>query len=117
MSDARAEQLMNEFDKSGDGVLSLNEFVPPDQFHNQLERLAQKEHHLVSKAQEKAKEEEEFFKLAESKLALINDREPTGTERIMSRLLPHILPLIRIHVLRGIKHSEYKSNIESFDTF
>ena len=116
MSDTQAEQLMNKFDKSGDGILSLNEFVPPDQFHNQLEILAQEEHHLVSKAQEKVKEEEELLKLAESKLALINDREPTGTERIMS-LLPYILPLIRIHVLLGVKHSESKSNIESFDSF
>lgn len=93
MSDARVKHLLNEFDKSGDGVLSLNEFVPPDQFRNRLEILAQEERRLASEAQKKAKEEEEFAKLAETKLALINDREPTGTEKIVS-LLPYFLPLM-----------------------
>merc|ERR1719359_736644 len=53
LSDARVKHLLNEFDKSGDGVLSLNEFVPPDQFRNRLEILAQEERRLASEAQKK----------------------------------------------------------------
>merc|ERR1712113_6412 len=48
LSDVRVQQLMDEFDSSGDGVLQLDEFVPPDQFRNRLEALSREERRIAS---------------------------------------------------------------------
>merc|ERR1712176_10902 len=122
LSDARAEQLMNEFDKSGDGVLSLNEFVPPDQFRNRLEILAQEERRLASEAQKKAKEEEEFAILLTSYgwiaiwtvfIGRCHCRQRQSTVDWLGVGVWYISyrTIIGIHVLLGVKHPLWKSDV------
>jgi len=84
---------MNEFDKSGDGALQLDEFVGIDQFRNRLEALAREEKVLAAEAKKKAKEEEEKAVLASVKLEVLNEKAPTIVDRLVSSL-PYLLPLV-----------------------
>jgi len=84
---------MNEFDKSGDGKLQLDEFVTVDQFRNRLEALSQEEKRLAAEAQITAKKEEEAAALAQARLDILNDREPTVSDRAFS-VLPYLFPLL-----------------------
>jgi len=93
LSDKRASELMKEFDSSGDGKLQLDEFVNIDQFRNRLGTLSQEERRLASEAQKTAKKEEEVAALAQARLDILNDREPTTTDRALS-ILPYLLPLL-----------------------
>jgi EF-hand domain pair/Chloroplast import apparatus Tic20-like len=89
----RVAQLMNEFDKSGDGVLQKDEFVNVEQFRSRLENLAQEERRKALEASKRAQQESELAKLIESQLELINDKPPTATDKIVS-VLPYIFPLM-----------------------
>jgi len=93
LSDKRAEELMKEFDSSGDGKLQLDEFVTIDQFRNRLESLKQEEKRLSSEAQKVARKEEEQAVLAQARLDILNDREPTVSDRAFS-VLPYLFPLL-----------------------
>jgi len=93
LSDKRAEELMKEFDSSGDGKLQIDEFVTIDQFRNRLESLAQEEKRLASEAQKLAKKEQEDAALAQARLDILNDREPTVSDRAFS-VLPYLFPLL-----------------------
>jgi len=93
LSDKRVQELMGEFDASGDGALQLDEFVPVEQFRNRLESLSQEERRLAGEAQQKAKDEEQIAALAEAKLELVNERVPTGTDKLVS-LVPYFFPLL-----------------------
>lgn len=93
LSDKRAAELMKEFDSSGDGKLQLDEFVTIDQFRNRLEALSQEEKRLAAEAQVTAKKEEEAAALAQARLDILNDREPTASDRAFS-ILPYLFPLL-----------------------
>lgn len=93
LPEKRVEQLMKDFDTSGDGVLQLEEFVGVEKFRNRLEALAREEKRIAQEAQKAAQVEAEVAKLLEAQLQQINDREPTGTEKILS-VLPYLFPLL-----------------------
>jgi len=89
----RVERLMQDFDKSGDGKLQAEEFVGIDQFRNRLEALAQEERKKALEATKVAQKETELAKFVEAQMELINDKEPTGTDKIVS-VLPYLFPLM-----------------------
>lgn len=93
LSDARVSALMKEFDASGDGSLQLNEFVGVDMFRNKLEALSREEKRLASEAQKKALEEETNAALAVAKLEILNEKEPSNSEKVLS-ILPYLFPLM-----------------------
>lgn len=93
LSDKRVEQLMKEFDDSGDGSLQLEEFVGVDKFRNKLEMLSQEEKRLAAEAKRKALAEEELSKLAQARLEILNDKEPTTSDKLIS-ILPYLFPLM-----------------------
>lgn len=89
----RVERLMQDFDKNGDGVLQPEEFVGVDQFRNRLEQLASEERKKALDAQRAAQKEAEVSEMLESALETINDRPPTGTDKLVS-VLPYLFPLL-----------------------
>jgi hypothetical protein len=93
LSDKRVEQLMKEFDDSGDGSLQLEEFVGVDKFRNKLELLSQEEKRLAAEAKRQAQVEEELSKLAQARLEILNDKDPTNTDKLIS-ILPYLFPLM-----------------------
>jgi HD-GYP domain-containing protein (c-di-GMP phosphodiesterase class II) len=90
---ARLQKLMETFDKNGDGALQLEEFVGVDKFRNQLDQIARQETETAKLEQQEAK----AAKQAEATVAMIsesiNDREPTGTDKLVS-VLPLLFPLL-----------------------
>jgi hypothetical protein len=84
---------MEDFNISGDGKLRLEEFVTVEKFRNKLEALAREEKQQALDAAKTAQTEEEMAKLAEARLNLLNDREPTTRDKIVS-LLPYLFPLL-----------------------
>jgi len=84
---------MDVFDKSGDGALQLDEFVTVDKFRNQLESLAREEKRLAYEAEQEKKRQEQEALLAEAKLEFLNEKEPTGRDKIIS-VLPYLFPLM-----------------------
>lgn len=93
LSEKRVEELMKEFDASGDGALQLDEFVGVDVFRNKLELLAQEEKRLALEAKEKAKREEAEAALALAKVEILNEKDPTNSDKILS-VLPYLFPLL-----------------------
>ena len=93
LPEKRVKKLMEDFDTSGDGVLKLDEFVGVDKFRNRLEALALEEKRAAVEAEKAAQAEKEMTKILEAQMELINDREPTGTEKIIS-VLPYLFPLL-----------------------
>lgn len=93
LSDKRVEQLMKEFDDSGDGSLQLEEFVGVDKFRNKLEMLSQEEKRLAAEAKRMAQAEEELSRLAQARLEILNDKEPTTSDKLIS-ILPYLFPLM-----------------------
>ena len=93
LSDKRVEQLMKEFDDSGDGSLQLEEFVGVDKFRNKLELLSQEEKRLAAEAKRQAQVEEELSKLAQARLEILNYKDPTNTDKLIS-ILPYLFPLM-----------------------
>lgn len=93
ISDKRVKELMEVFDKSGDGALQIDEFVTVDKFRNQLEALAREEKRLEAEAIQESKRQEQEALLAEAKLEFLNEKEPTGTDKLVS-ILPYLFPLM-----------------------
>jgi len=93
LSDKRVKELMREFDESGDGRLQLDEFVGVDQFKNKLEALSREEKRLAAEAKKMAQKEAEFAKLLQTKMEILNDREPTNGDKVLS-ILPYLFPLM-----------------------
>ena len=89
----RVKKLMEDFDKSGDGALQLDEFVTVEQFRNKLDALARDEKAQALDKARAAKQEEEAAQFLQATLELINDKPPTGTDKILS-ILPYFLPLL-----------------------
>ena len=93
LSEKRVKQLMEDFDKTGDGTLKLEEFVNVEQFRNRLDALAREEKEMARKAVQEAKREEEAAQLVQAMVDMINDKPATPTERILS-VLPYLFPLL-----------------------
>mmetsp|Transcript_24588 Transcript_24588/g.48892 ORF Transcript_24588/g.48892 Transcript_24588/m.48892 type:complete len:399 (+) Transcript_24588:180-1376(+) len=93
ISEKRVKELMDVFDKSGDGALQIDEFATVDKFRNQLENLAREEKRLAAEAEKEAKLEKEKALLAEAKMNFLNEKEPTGTDKFIS-ILPYLFPLM-----------------------
>ena len=92
ISQERVQKLMNKFDVSGDGYLQLDEMVSVDQFRNQLEAFSREEKRLAREASMEAQKEQEEAKKAEARMNLLNDKEPTQKDKILS-VLPYLFPL------------------------
>ena len=92
VSEERVQKLMDKFDVSGDEYLQLEEMVSVDQFRNQLEAFSREEKRIAKEKVQEAQQEEEASRLAEAKLAVLNEKEPTQTDKIVS-VLPYLLPL------------------------
>lgn len=93
LTEKRVQKLMEDFDTSGDGALQLDEFKGVEQFRNRLEALAFEEKRAAQEAQKEAALEAEKAKFLEQTMAMINDKEPSGTEKIVS-ILPYLFPLL-----------------------
>jgi Ca2+-binding EF-hand superfamily protein len=89
----RVEQLLEEFDASGDGVLQVEEMVTLDQFKNKLDALAREEKSLAREEAKKAEAEKRNAQLIQASLEVINDREPSSSDKIVS-VLPYLFPLL-----------------------
>ena len=89
----RVEQLMREFDASGDGALQIDEMVTVDRFRNKLDALVREEKELARAEAKRAQEEKQAYQLMQAGLELINDREPTPQEKVLS-ILPYLFPLL-----------------------
>jgi hypothetical protein len=89
----RVEQLMQAFDASGDGALQLNEMVTVDQFRNKLDALVREEKEVARIEAQRAKQEEQTLQLMKAGLELINDREPTIQDKVVS-IIPYLFPLL-----------------------
>lgn len=93
LPDQRVQKVMEDFDISGDGKLQLDEFVGVDKFRNRLESLAREEREQAKAAAKAAQMEAEMAKLAEARLSILNDKEPTTRDKIVS-VLPYLFPLL-----------------------
>ena len=93
LPESRVRKLMEDFDTSGDGALQLDEFVGIAKFRNRLDSLVREEKQQALDAAKQAQEEAEMAKLAEAQLELLNDKEPTNTDKIVS-ILPYLSPLL-----------------------
>eukprot|EP00980_Cylindrotheca_fusiformis_P006143 scaffold1319_cov126-Cylindrotheca_fusiformis.AAC.32 len=93
LSDKRVEQLMKNFDVSGDGKLQIDEMVGLEKFSNKLEALAREEKNQAIMAKKEAEKEAQAALLAEARVNLLNDRDPTNKDKIIS-VLPYLFPLM-----------------------
>lgn len=93
LPEQRVRKLMQDFDVSGDGKLQQAEFVGVEQFRNRLEQLIQDEKMQAREAAKAAQQEAEMAKLAEARLNILNDKEPTTRDKILS-VLPYLFPLM-----------------------
>ena len=93
LPEQRVRKLMENFDTSGDGKLQPKEFVGVEKFRNRLEQLIQEEKQQARDAEAAAKREAEMAKLAEVRMNLLNDKEPTAQDKIIS-VLPYLFPLL-----------------------
>lgn len=89
----RVEQILAKFDRNGDGVLQLEEFVSVDQLKNQLDALVREEKTIALEKSKQAEKEEEERRLQEMRMAMVNDGEPTTQDKIVS-VAPYFFPLL-----------------------
>jgi len=87
---------MANFDTSGDGVLRIDEFKSINKFRSKLDFLAIEEQatcvHTTTKVKVERKKKlmvEEA--MMESAVALVNERKPTTSDKILS-VLPYLFP-------------------------
>ena len=93
LPDKRIQQLMEGYDVSGDGKLQLDEFVSVNKFGNKLEMLNREEKQMALDSKKADQIEAEKALLAETRLSLMNEGEPTTRDKIVSAL-PYLLPLL-----------------------
>lgn len=93
LPEKNVQQLMANFDRSGDGALQLDEFVGVEQFRNQLDSLARDERTKAMQKANVARTEQEIARQLHEQLALINDKPPTTTDKLVSTL-PYLFPFL-----------------------
>lgn len=93
LPEGRVRKLMDAFDVSGDGALQIDEFAGVSQFRNRLDALAREEKEQALIAAKQAQAEAELAKFAQARLDLLNEKEPTNTEKLLS-VLPYLFPLL-----------------------
>jgi hypothetical protein len=91
--ESRIRKLVDKFDRNGDGTLQLDEFVSVDQMRNQLDSLIRDEKGVEQEESKRIQQIEESEKLSEMRMAIVNDGEPTTTDKVVS-VLPYLLPLL-----------------------
>lgn len=106
LSEKRAKELMETFDASGDGALQIDEMVTIDRFRNKLESLVREEKRLALEAKQQAEEEEKQAAIAAAKLEILNEKEPTISDRFVS-ILPYLFPL-----MDGLAYGRFLLNSE-----
>merc|ERR1712013_26551 len=74
------------------GYLQLEEMVSVEQFRNQLEAFSREEKQLAREKQLEAKKEEEEAERAQARMNLLNEKEPTQSDKFLS-ILPYLFPL------------------------
>lgn len=89
----KVQRLMEDFDTSGDGKLQKDEFVSIQQLGSRLDSIVNQEKQKARDEAKAAQKEAEVAQLIESQLELINDREPTNTDKLVS-VLPYLFPLM-----------------------
>lgn len=89
----RIEKLLQQFDANGDGVLQMEEFVPLERLKNQLDYIAREEKAFALEEAKVLKQVEEQRKLEEMRMAMVNDDEPTPSDKVVS-ILPYLFPLL-----------------------
>lgn len=85
----KLQRLMDDFDTSGDGKLQKDEYVSIGLFRNRLDSIAYEERQQELDAQKEAQKEAEVAQLME----LVNDKEPSSRDKIVS-VLPYLFPLM-----------------------
>jgi hypothetical protein len=93
LPESRVKQLLADFDKTGDGQLEVGDFAGVEQFRNRLEALARDEKGAAMELAKAAKKEEEASKFMEAQMDMINDKPPTGTDKLLS-VIPYLFPLL-----------------------
>lgn len=93
LNDRRVQKLLENFDKSGDGALQLDEFVTVEQLRNKLDAIARDEKQAAIELAKQAKLEEEAVQFLQAQMEILNDREPTATDKLVS-ILPYLFPLL-----------------------
>lgn len=93
LSEKRVQELIKEFDSSGDGTLQIDEFVGVEQFRNRLEALSREEKRLAAEAKKMAQKESDFAALQQAKMDILNDGAPTNSDKVLS-VLPYLFPLM-----------------------
>jgi hypothetical protein len=93
ITEGRIEKLVDKFDQNGDGILQMDEFVSVDQLRNQLDALIREEKGIELEESKRVQQAEESEKLSEMRMAILNDGEPTTTDKIVS-VAPYVLPLL-----------------------
>jgi len=94
LSEKRVQELIKEFDSSGDGTLQIDEFVGVEQFRNRLEALSREEKRLAAEAKKMAQKESDFAALQQAKMDILNDGAPTNSDKVLS-VLPYLVSLER----------------------
>jgi len=89
----RVAKLLEDFDKSGDGTLQRDEFVTVETFRNRLESIARDEKAAALEMAKAAKLEEEASRLLQAQLDVLNDKPPTGSDKLLS-VIPYLFPLL-----------------------
>jgi hypothetical protein len=93
LSERQVKKLMQNFDSSGDGALQPNEFVSVEQLRNKLDAIIRDEKANALEAAKLAKKEEETLKFVQAQMDVLNNREPTTQDKILS-VLPYLFPLM-----------------------
>ena len=89
----RIEKLLQKLDANGDGVLQQEEFASVDRLKNQLDYIVREEKAVALEEAKMAKQMEEEKQQREMIVSLVNDGEPTGSDKIVS-VLPYLFPLL-----------------------
>merc|ERR1712008_609125 len=106
----RIEKLLQQFDANGDGVLQMEEFVPLERLKNQLDFIAREEKATALEEAKVLKQVEEQKMLEEMRMAMVNDGEPTPSDKVVS-ILPYLFPLLETLQFAGPWMISHQDNV------
>jgi EF-hand domain pair/Chloroplast import apparatus Tic20-like len=88
------QKVMSKFDTNGDGVLTRDEFVfSMDQVKNQLDQVIRQEKEQSRRTIVEEQAAAQINALLQAQIELINDGEPSMTDKVVS-VLPYLFPLL-----------------------